>query len=284
MPLQRLGKAHKRRRGTHRTSAQHLARGRTRQGPVKVFDCWEQIARRVRAAKHLGVFLDFDGTLVPHRRRPEDIKLEESTRRVLRQLASHPRVTVCLISGRLRGNLRKHVQLSGISYLGLHGWDRDSRNVAGRVPPKSLRQAQQFLASELAGLPHVWIENKRLGFMVHYRGAAREAVRHTTVAVRKALEIWQDDLYAMEGKKGWEVLSIEVQGKGAAAKLELAKMPNSTLPVFIGDDSSDESAFEALSGAVTIRVGKSFKTKAHYLVRNPAEVRSFLEKVYAEIA
>ena len=58
-----------------------------------LFDCWPQVARTIRSAKRLALFMDFDGTLVALRRRPSDVKpLDLSLRRVLRWLAGHKRL------------------------------------------------------------------------------------------------------------------------------------------------------------------------------------------------
>jgi trehalose-6-phosphatase len=54
------------------------------------------------------------------------------------------------------------------------------------------------------------------------------------------------------------------------------------LPVYIGNDGTDETAFGALSSGLTARVGAARQTRARYFLRNPAEVARFLEQLEQE--
>src|SRR5713226_4905577 len=82
---------------------------------------WEQVARRIRASRHVVVFLDFDGTLVRIAPRPDQVHVPADTRRMLRRLARRPRVTLVVISGRRRPDLQRRVGVHGIHYFGLYG-------------------------------------------------------------------------------------------------------------------------------------------------------------------
>jgi trehalose-phosphatase len=88
----------------------------------------------------------------------------------------------------------------------------------------------------------------------------------------------------VHGHKVWELLPRQIDGKGSAVRALLAKLPPHTLPIFVGDDATDESAFGVLSHGLTIRVGKNPRTKARFRLRNPEEVKIFLGKLQAEIA
>lgn len=79
------------------------------------------------------------------------------------------------------------------------------------------------------------------------------------------------------------MLPRDIPGKGQAVREVLEKLPAGTFPIYVGDDASDESAFAALPHGLTIRVGMICFTRAMYRLRNPAEVRLFLEKLEAEI-
>src|SRR5216117_2181391 len=69
----------------------------------------------------VAVFLDYDGTLTPIVRHPEDAWLSESMRHVLRELAA--RVSIAILSGRDLDDVRRRVDLDGIVYAGSHGFD-----------------------------------------------------------------------------------------------------------------------------------------------------------------
>ena len=63
----------------------------------------------------------------------------------------------------------------------------------------------------------------------------------------------------------------------------LARLPESTLPIYAGDDIADESAFQALHRGITVRVGKSMRTRARFRLRNPEEVLLFLKELERQL-
>jgi trehalose 6-phosphate phosphatase len=242
------------------------------------------VAERLRNAKFVALFLDFDGTLAPLRRRPQLVWLGEAARRLLRRLSRHPHLRLYIISGRTLADLRERARVPGVRYLGLHGWERDAAESPAMAAPKFLRRAKRVLAKHLNDLPGIRIEDKGFSLAVHYREAGRGAVRRARSIVRETLKPLDAHLRVLEGKKVWEVLPREVEGKGAAVRALLAELPKGTLPVCIGDDTTDESAFAVLRRGITVRVGASQRTKARFFLRNPTEVMSFLQSVEAEIA
>lgn len=258
--------------------------GESRVTPQHLFDCWSQIVRRVHLAEHLVVLLDFDGTLVRLERRPEDVRVDDSVRRMLRQLTRHPRVTLYVISGRRRADLQRHVRVPGVGYLGLHGWEKETGIPSQRSSQKLLQTARRLIEERLRGLGGVWVENKKLAFAVHYRGATAASVRHAEAALREVLQHFGLQLGQLKGNKIWEVLPREIEGKGPAVRRLLADFPRSVLPIYVGDDTTDESAFAVLRRGLTVRVGGHRPTGARFFLRNSAEVISFLHKLEAEIA
>ena len=248
-----------------------------------LFKYWNQVKKCVAAAKHLAIFLDFDGTLTPLRRRPTDAILAEETRALLGRLARQPSVTLCIISGRRREDLQKRVNVRRTIYLGLHGWERDKGARSSVAAREILSPARRSLTRRLSGLPHVWVGDKGPCFEVHYQGASPATIRKTRAIVRSVLRPLKKDARILPGRKIWEILPREIEGKGAAVRALLAEFPRPVLSIYAGDDFSDESAFQALPHGVTVRVGSPRRTKARFQLRNPEEVVNFLQKVEAEI-
>jgi len=242
------------------------------------------VCDRLREAQHVALFLDFDGTLVPLQSRPEDVWLEGRTRRVLRRLLRHPRATLWIISGRRRTDVRKRVGVSGLHYAGLHGFERRGKGPMPSRVRTMLVHARKQLAELLEPLPGAWIENKGLSLVAHYGGPSEAAARGVRRAVRQVCEEFAPDLRVLPGKKVWELLPAEVQGKGAAVRALLADLPPRTLPIYLGDDATDESAFRALPEGLTVRVGTRLPTRARFELRSPQEAREFLERLAAELA
>lgn len=249
-----------------------------------LFAHWAFVARRLRAADRLLFFLDFDGTLLRIRPHPGQERLKGSVRRVLHRLARNPRVTVYLISGRRRDDLRKRADVPGVRYLGLHGWEQSEK---AKLPPAvraMLQLALRRLSKRLARLRGVWIKDKRACFVVHYRGARPAEVRRARAALREVLAPLEPGVRVLRGKKVWEVMPRELEGKGAAVREIMGKFRRSVFPICVGDDVSDESAFAVLGDGLTVRVGGSRRSKARFELRNPKEVYDFLVRVEEELA
>ena len=251
--------------------------------PKHLFEHWATVRLRVRSARHLAVLLDFDGSLVPLRAHPGQVWLDRVGRQLLGRLACHRRVTLVLISGRRRADLRKRVNVPAARYLGLHGWEHGDGASARPGTRRLMRVARRMLAERLRHLPGIWVEDKGPVFVAHYRGASASTARRARQILRETLDWLEPDLRVLPGKKVWEVLPQELKGKDAAVLRLLEELPQPALSIFVGDDRSDEPAFAALRGELTVCVGRPRRTRAHFRLRNPGEVRSFLERLLAEI-
>jgi len=169
-----------------------------------------------------------------------------------------------------------------VRYVGLHGWEWDSKTLVP-VGDEFSREAKRLLAERLGSRAGIRMEDKGISFAVHYRGATSSAARRAGFLLRKTLKPFGWHLRVLKGKKVWEILPPEVEGKGRAVRLLLADLPRGTLPVYIGDDTTDESAFAELRHGITVRVGNQRGSKARFYLRNPDEVIVFLRRLGAEI-
>lgn len=240
---------------------------------------WSIVTRRLRATKRQLLFLDFDGTLTPLQARPETATVGDDLRSILRRLVRHRRITIFIVSGRRRADVRKRVNVNGIHYLGLHGWERGGEALSKGASHRFLRHALGELRTRLAPLPPVWIEDKTFSFAVHYRGSTRETARRARAIVQQALKLARGTLRLIPGKKVWEVMPREFGGKGKAVRAILAEHPQGTLPIYAGDDVTDEPAFLALRRGLTIRVGRRSHTHARFYLCDPDAVKTFLERL-----
>jgi trehalose-phosphatase len=240
---------------------------------------WPAVAERVRQAPSIVLFLDFDGTLAPLVKRPQDATPGRAMRSVLVKLAANPRVRVCIISGRGRSDLRARVGVSGAYYLGVHGWDRHGRTHLSQAAALRLASARQELEERLKGAPGVRVEDKNVALAVHYRGAFGSAIVRAGALVGEVLGRSGGMLRALAGDLVWEVLPTEIRGKGHAVRQLRNLCGRSALPIYVGNDGTDEAAFEALSEGITARVGRARLSRARFFLRDITQVREFLEKL-----
>jgi trehalose 6-phosphate phosphatase len=210
------------------------------------------------------------------------VSLSLPTRRLIGRLAKQSRLTVCIVSGRRLADLRRRARVPGVRYVGLYGWEWDKKT---SVPPTDmiLEQAKLLLKEKLGSLAGIRLEDKGISVAVHYRGATGSVARRAGVLLRKTLKPIGSHLRVLKGKKVWEILPPEVEGKGRAVRRLLAELPRGTLPLYIGDDTTDESAFAELRRGITVRVGKQRGSKARFYLRNPDQVIVLLRRLEAEI-
>ena len=240
----------------------------------------EDLLRRA-AGRRLALFLDYDGTLTPIVERPEDAVLNDESRAVLRRLAA--RHAVAIVSGRDLEDVRARVGLDEIEYAGCHGFEiagphGNRVHAAAAAAAPQLGAAADMVAHDTRDIPGVQLERKRYTLAVHYRRAPEARVHDVHEAVLRA-QARHPALRVTEGKKVYELQPDVDWDKGRAVLwlIETLKLEDA-LPVYIGDDVTDEDAFRALAGrGVGIAVQEAPRpTAAAYSLSGPAEVRTLL--------
>jgi trehalose-phosphatase len=253
--------------------------------PAYAFRAWSEISERLKAAEPRVLLLDFDGTLVRLRRNPLDAKLSERAKKILQRLACTPKVTVAIVSGRSARVVQKLVGVEEVDYFGLHGSEQPGAEpkVSGEEL-RALHSAKKTVRKRLREFAGVGMEDKGLGFTVHYRGAGDAAVRGANQALLATVAPLRHALDIHNGKKVWEVLPRQIAGKGSAVRKMMEQFPDTARVMYIGDDEPDEKAFATLHEHITIRVGRFEQTHAHFYLRNPSEVLRFLNRLSKELA
>jgi trehalose 6-phosphate phosphatase len=252
--------------------------------PEHLFDKWSEIAGRVGRARAVRLFLDFDGTLVAIRRTPEGVTFSPRTRQVLDRISNHRRVTAVIVSGRRRGVLRQYVGLPRVRYWGLYGWERGPVRRLSRAAVWELSRVRASLVAGLRNHRGVRLEDKRMSLSVHTRGATRRARAKAYELLVRTLQPCSH-LHVLPGSQVWEVLPRQIPGKGAAIREAVQRWRVPFLPIYVGDDTTDEPAFALLDRGITVKVGGSDQhTRARYWLASPAEVRGFIERLEGELS
>lgn len=241
--------------------------------------------------RRLAVFLDYDGTLTPIVDRPELAVLSDDARQAVRELAA--RLPVAVISGRDRADVERLVGVEGLIYAGSHGFDIHAPGlgtfapeVIGNVVPL-IDRAEAELHARLDAIPGALVERKRFTIAAHYRlvePAEAPRVAEAVLAVLGGLPA----LRAKPGKKVFELQPAVDWHKGKAVLWLLSRLglnSGDIVPLFIGDDVTDEDAFHSLLGrgvgiVVADPVGEPDRTSfAVYRLDDPGQVIELLRRL-----
>jgi trehalose 6-phosphate phosphatase len=245
-------------------------------------DAWPEIAARCAAPPRLLVACDFDGTLAPLVAHPDDVELPAAALEALRRLREAPGVSLAVVSGRSLADLRQRIPLPDLILAGNHGLEIRGLGLDGeRRQATALKPRLRSLASRLdeavGGVPGLHVENKGLSLTVHLRNVISS---HREMVAREVWEIGALDT-AFRVQQGHMVLEFIPDigwDKGSALRQITARLGLPRCAAFYaGDDTTDESAFTALSTGLTVRVGKPRDTAARWTASDPEDIRHLLE-------
>lgn len=203
------------------------------------------------ASRRPAVFLHFDGTLSEIAARPESATLVEGAREALRALAAQ--CPVAVISGRDLGDLRERVQVDGIWYAASHGFelvapDGTHHDNAGADAVDALTRVADRLAELLTDVSGIHLERKRFAVAIHYRNVDPSEVDRVITTAHKLGR--SHCLRITMGRKVIELRPSLDWDKGRTLRRILEQIegagPGTMLPIYIGDDITDEDAFDAV--------------------------------------
>ncbi|MFO7813640.1 MAG: trehalose-phosphatase [Pelovirga sp.] len=233
------------------------------------------------------IFLDYDGTLTPIVEHPEDAIISEEMRQTITDLAEYS--TVAIISGRDRNDVEKLAGIEGIYYAGSHGFD-----ISGPAGKKitfqrgdeflpALDRAEKALHERLDQIEGTQVERKKFAIAVHFRRVAEEHYSQVETVVDEVLAD-NETLRKTGGKMIFELRPDIDWDKGKALSWLLQQLDlerNGYLPMYIGDDLTDEDALREIEdrGIGILVRDEERETHAGYTLEDTCEVRLFLQKL-----
>jgi len=243
-----------------------------------VADFWN----RIDAAEHVSLFLDFDGTLAPfHEDRLQAFPLP-GTVEAIKAIDAEDWVSVAIVSGRPISEILLLLGDIGTTIVGAHGYEVHRpggvRHVITILPEQAtVLDAAYIEALEL--FEPARVERKAASVAAHFRGLDPLA----TSEIQQELERrWRaasvSDVMEYRPFNGGLELRAAGRTKGTAIEELLALAPKGSLPIYIGDDDTDEDAFAVLEGhGIGIKVGpQDAVTKASARVPDCESVRQLL--------
>lgn len=227
------------------------------------------------------LLIDFDGTLVELADRPDAIRIDAGLGSLLGRLRSRLEGRIAIVSGRSIAQIDEFLgsALDGIAVVGSHGAEirRAGHVVVRPERPTTMLEAESAFSERFGANPGVVIEVKSLGVAIHYRLApdieAEADALVTAFAERHGLAV-------QRGKMMCE-LRVAGQDKGTAVMALTQAVPFAGhIPIFVGDDLTDESAFTACAhaGGAGILIGPERATAAKWRMADVTVFRTWLEE------
>ncbi|XP_031493364.1 probable trehalose-phosphate phosphatase 6 [Nymphaea colorata] len=257
--------------------------------------------------KQIVMFLDYDGTLSPIVDDPDRAFMSDAMRAAVRDVARY--FPTAIVSGRCRDKVYSFVRLAELYYAGSHGMDikgpakrpRGFRANSATAPPRADRsvlcqpaieflpmidEVYKALVEKTKCIPGSKVENNKFCVSVHFRCVEEKRWPALFEEVRAVLNGYPK-LRLSQGRKVLEIRPIIKWDKGKALEFLLESLGfancSDVLPVYIGDDRTDEDAFKVLRergqgfGILVSKIPKD--TNASYSLQEPAEVMDFLHRL-----
>lgn len=234
--------------------------------------------RPPRPADDWALFLDVDGCLLEFADAPDEVAVPPRLPALLDRLGTRLDGAVALVSGRALSSLDALFAPLRITAAGLHGLERRSAVAEVPAPPRSptldgIHAEARALAD---GFPGALVEDKGAALGLHWRRAPQAAD-----TLRAFAEAALPRLPGYRLQHGDHVVELRPAAgdKGAAIRALMDEPPfRGRVPVFAGDDVTDESGFAVVNthGGVSVLVGDREPSAAHYGLRGPGEVLDWL--------
>lgn len=246
--------------------------------------------RQILAGECLALFLDYDGTLSPIAPTPEEAVFPDENKALLKELSRNKKYKIAIVSGRALADVKHIVGIKGIVYVGNHGLEIEGPDIHFQsLMPYHEQQAfekiKKELCRQLVPIKGILIEDKGLTMALHYRLVAEKEIPKIQRLFSQICEPYrqQQEIKTTSGKKVLEIQPLTAWNKGHAVSWLLKqyrrKENQTVIPIYIGDDATDENAFAILKDkGLTVVVGQN-PSRAQYYVDDTREVTWLLKEI-----
>ena len=228
----------------------------------------------------VAIFTDFDGTLVEIASHPDAVVVPEDLPIRLRTLYAALDGALAVVTGRTIAAIDGFLPSQPFSLTGSHGAEY-RHNGQQQAPDSHLVASARTIADRVSDSLHgengILIEPKPTGAAVHYRSAPEKGAI-ASAALARALDGFPG-FHAINGKKVVEARPLSANKGAALSRLMQVKPFLGRMPIFVGDDVTDEDGFAAAErlGGFGIRIGEQADTRARFFLPDIATLYSYFD-------
>jgi trehalose 6-phosphate phosphatase len=239
-------------------------------------------ALRSSLAGH-ALYLDIDGTILDLAPSPEAVEVPVWMVPLLQRLSRKLDGAVAFVSGRPIAAIDLLFRPLTFPAVGVHGGEvraPDGQILVDDQLTAELQAAVPLLQQAIGRIRGVQLENKRSVIALHYRNVP-ERGREVLKVAELIIGSLGSQFSVLMGKCVVEIRPRHLT-KGSAMRRLMEQAPfRDRIPIFAGDDTTDEDAFEVVNGlgGISLRIGEQAPTAAKYRLASPDQLRSWLLEV-----
>jgi trehalose 6-phosphate phosphatase len=240
-------------------------------------------ARKLIKASQKALLLDYDGTLAPFQTDPNNAYPYPGVTDLLNNILQRGDTRLVIITGRWIKDLIPLLRLERQPEVwGSHGLERLNEDGSYEIAPMDEKALKGLVAAD------EWIESMGLSdrcekkpgcLAIHWRGLSENNINHIKKQVNPKWSLISNSSgLKLEGFDGGLELRVPGKNKGDAVRTILKEMDDGPVAAYLGDDSTDEDAFNAIKGkGIGVLVREEFRpTAADLWLKPPDELIGFL--------
>ena len=246
----------------------------------------DKLIEKLKISNKKLIILDYDGTLVDFKDKPELAVPNDNLIDILNNLTKIKGLDIAIVSGRDKLFLEDNLGKLNISIIAEHGHfykkkSKDWTNL-GKIDKVFLSEIYAIFQSFSDRTPGTFTEKKESGLVWHFRKTDPELASERVVEIETVLNsLLTDQFQILNLDKAIEVTSRKFD-KGSAVN-ELIKNKKYDHIVCIGDDVTDENMFKTLNeSSTTIKVGIK-NTLAKFFIEDTKSVVNLLDEIYTHL-
>lgn len=228
------------------------------------------------------LFLDIDGTLLDLAATPTEVVIPAGLPDLLRALSRRLGGAVAVVSGRALTDIDTLLSPLTLAAAGQHGAEIrlpdggiERFDAAAKLLDSLLPAVEAFAAARTG----ILVEDKGMTIAAHCRQVPQYQTELGEFLDGLAAR-YPDCLETIRGHRVFEIKPRNLSKRTAVEHFMRVAPFAGRLPVFIGDDRTDEDGFAAVkaAGGYAIRVGLDGPSIANWRIADPAGTRAFLSR------